>query len=245
MSRSIRIGSFLTASALVCLAPLVAAQDKGTDKPADKPAVQAEKAKPVPASAPAQQKVSLSVTGLTAENAEKVQSNLAALSHPVWTCTGCKVTADEKGQCAQCKKDLTASPQPSLANVRADAAGGTITAMLNPGAMVKLSEVERALGGASVTLDPAKLILAGHTKLVVQGPGDAASAKKLEEGLKTAKIFESVTIEHAADAREYVIVTQAASNAPTKAAAASAITRAGGDTFKLVDVIWVGPKRVS
>lgn len=245
MSRSLRIGSFLSASALLCVAPLFAAQDKGTEKPKDPPAAQGEK-KPVAASAPAAQaKLSIPVTGLTADNAEKVQTSLAALSHTAWACPACKLVADEAGQCPQCKKDLASQPQKSLANVKADAAGGTITAMLSPGAMVKLSDVERALGGASVKLDPAKLTLAGHTKLIVQGPGDAATAKKLEEGLKTAKLFESVEIKHAADSREYVIAAQAGANAPTKEAAAAALARAGGENFKLVDVVWVGPKRVS
>jgi hypothetical protein len=245
MSRSLRIGSFLTASALLCAAPLLAAQDKGTEKPKDAPAAQAEK-KPVAASAPAaQQKVSIPVTGLTAENAEKVQTSLSAISHTAWTCPACKMVADEAGQCPQCKKDLASEPHKCLANVKADAAGSTITAMLNPGAMVKLSDVERALGSASVKLDPAKLTLTGHTKLIVQGPGDAASAKKFEEGLKSAKLFESAEIKHDADSREYVISAQAGANAPTKDAAAAAVTRAGGENFKLVDVVWIGPKRVS
>jgi len=246
MSQSLRIATYFATSALLCVAPLLAAQDKGTDKPKDAPAAQGEKGTPKPASAPAaQQKVSLPVTGLTAENAEKVQTSLAAISHTAWTCPACKMVADEAGQCPQCKKDLASAPHKCLANVKADAAGGTITAMLNPGAMVKLSEVERALGGASVKLDADKLTLGGHTKLIVQGPGDAASAKKLEEGLKAAKLFESVAIEHDADSREYVIVTQAGAEAPTKAAAASAVARAGGESFKLVDVVWIGPKRVS
>ncbi|HVS17939.1 MAG TPA: hypothetical protein VMT18_05005 [Planctomycetota bacterium] len=244
MSRSLCIGTYFTTSALFLVAPLFAAQERGTDKPVDKPAVQAER-KTTPASAAAQQKVSLPVTGLTAENAEKVQTSLAALSHTLWTCAECKLTSDEEGQCPHCKKDLASAPHKSLTNVRADAAGGTITAMLNPGAMVKLSEVERALKSASVALDPAKLTLTGHTKLIVQGPGDEAGARKLEQGLKAAKLFDSMEIEHEADSREYVIAVQSSSNAPTKAAAASAITRAGGEGFKLVDVVWIAPQRPS
>lgn len=244
MARSLRIASFLTASALLFVAPLVGAQDRGTDKPAERPAAQGEKARAENASA-AQQRVSLPVSGLTAENAEKASAGLAAISHTQWTCPGCKYVGDQRGQCAPCKKDLVSEEHKCLANVRADAAAGTLTAVLNPGARVKLSEVERALGGASVKLDPAKLALAGHTKLVVQGPGDAAAAKKLEEGLKAAKLFDSVEIKHDADSREYVIAAQAGAEAPTHAAASAAIARAGGDGFKLVDVVWIGPKRVS
>ena len=245
MSRSLRIGTYCTTAALLLVAPLFAAQERGTDKPVDKPAAQSERGKPTPASAPAQQKISRPVTGLTAENAEKAQTSLVALSHTLWTCSECKMTSDEEGQCPHCKQDLASTPHKSLTNVRADASAGTITAMLNPGAMVKLSEVERALKSASVTLDPAKLTLTGHTKLIVQGPGDAAGARKLEEGLKAAKLFESMEIEHEVDSREYVIAVRSAANAPTKSAAASAITRAGGEGFKLVDVVWIAPQRPS
>jgi len=238
MSRSLRIGTLCMASAMFFTAPLLAAQDKGTPKPA-------QEAKATPASAPAQAKVSLPVTGLTAENAEKVQTALAGVSHTAWTCPGCKATSDAKGQCAPCKTDLVSETHKCLGNVKADAAGGTISAVLNPGAQLKLSEVERALGSASVKLDGAKLSLVGNTQLLVQGPGSAADAKKFEEGLKASKLFESVEITHKADSRDYVVSARAMANAPTQAAIASAITKAGGEGFKLVDVVWMGPKTVS
>lgn len=233
------------ASAMFITAPLFA-QDKGTDKPAptQKPVAERDTGKPTPASATAQ-KFSVPVTGLTAENAEKIQTSLAALSHTAWACPDCKMSQETKGKCTSCNVDLVSGSHKCLSNVKVDAAGGMVNATLNPGAMLKLSELERALGGASVKLDPAKLTLSGNTQLHIQGPGSAADAKKFEEGMKTAKIFESMEIKHEGDSRDYVITTQASANAPTKAAVASAITRAGGEGFKLVDVVWVGPKQMS
>lgn len=236
MSRTRQLATLCMASAVLLSAPLLAAQDKrATDKPA----------KAVPAAAAAQQKVSLPVTGLTADNAEKVQTALAALAHTAWTCPGCKATQDARGQCAACKVDLVSESHKSLGSVKADAAGGTISAVLNPGTRLKLSEVERALGGASVKLEGAKLTVIGNTQLLVQGPGTAEAAQKFEQGLKSARLFESVEIEHEADSRDYVVTTRAGADAPTHAALVSAIARAGGEGFKLVDVIWVGPKSVS
>jgi len=229
------------ASVMFVTAPLLAAQDKGTTKPAQ----EREAVKATPASAAVQAKVSLPVTGLTADNAEKVHSALAAVSHTAWTCPDCKMSQDAKGQCAHCKVDLVSETHKCLSDVKADAAAGTISAVLNPGAQLKLSEVERALGSASVKLDGAKLAVGGQTQLLVQGPGTPEAAKKFEEGLKTAKLFESMEIEHKPDTRDYVITTRAGANAPTHAALASAITRAGGEGFKLVDVIWLGPKSMS
>lgn len=229
------------ASAMLFTAPLLAAQEKGATKPAQ----ERETAKATPASAAVQSKFSLPVTGLTADNAEKVQTALAAVSHTAWTCPDCKMSQEAKGQCTQCKVDLVSQTHKCLGSVKADAAGGTISAVLNPGAQLKLSEVERALGSASVKLDAAKLTVIGNTQLLVQGPGTAEAAKKFEEGMKSAKLFESMEIEHKADSRDYVVSTRAGASAPTHAALASAITRAGGEGFKLVDVIWVGPKSVS
>lgn len=229
------------ASAMFFTAPLLAAQDKGTPKPTQ----ERETAKATPASAAVPAKVNLPVTGLTAENAEKVQTALAGVSHTAWTCPGCKATQDAKGQCASCKTDLVSETHKCLGNIKADAAGGTISAVLNPGAQLKLSEVERALGASSVKLDGAKLTLVGNTQILVQGPGTAADAKKFEEGLKSSKLFESMEIVHKADSRDYVVTARSAANPPTHAALASAITKAGGEGFKLVDVVWIGPKTVS
>jgi hypothetical protein len=226
---------------MLFIAPLLAAQDKDTAKPAQERAT----AKATPAAAPVQSKFSLPVTGLTADNAKKVQTALEAVSHTAWTCPDCKMSQETKGQCTQCKVDLVSQAHKCLGNVKADAAGGTISAVLNPGAQVKLSEVERALGSASVKLDGAKLTMVGSTQLLVQGPGTAEAAKKFEEGMKSAKLFESMEIEHKADSRDYVITTRAGANAPTHATLTSAIARAGGEGFKLVDIVWVGPKSVS
>jgi hypothetical protein len=243
MSLLLRIGSLSLASVVLMAAPLLA-QDPSKDKAGDKTTQDTKPAATRPASAAVQQKLSIPVTGLTAENAEKVQTTLSGLSYNVWICPECKMTGEAKGQCPMCKKDMTSQAQKSLGNVKADATAGTVTANLNAGTQIKLSELERALGSSSVKLNPAKLTLGGQTHFIVQGPGAAADAKKFEEALKTSKLFEAMEIKHDADSRDYVVIARVGSAAPTHASVSQAIEKSG-EGFKLVDVVWVAPKQMS
>lgn len=234
MSLKSRFGILTLASALSMATPLLATQDTGKAKPAATR----------PATAAVQLKLSIPLTGLSAENAEKVHAALGELAYTAWSCPDCKMTQDLKGQCTHCKKELTALALKCLAEIKADAAGGLVTANLNMGTQVKLSDIEHALAGASVKLDAAKLTLSGTTQLLVQGPGSADAAKKFEQSLKTAKLFETMEIKHAVDSRDYVISARIGTTATTQAALVSAIAHAG-EGFKLVDVVWIAPKQVS
>lgn len=236
MSSHLRTKSLVVAAALLVSAPLLASQEAGKAK-------QKDVAKAVPAAAVVQQTVSLPVTGLTKEDASKVQTTLTAMTHEMWVCPGCKGMQEEKGTCTSCKKDLVAKAMPVLSRVAPDLQHGTLDFALNEGMHVKLSELERALGSGAVKVDPAKLVLADSTMLYVQGPPSAEAAKKLEQSLKASKLFESMHVEHKADSRDYHIKAVASEEGPTHAALAKAI-EAVGDGFKLIDVGWVAPKRI-
>jgi hypothetical protein len=232
----------LPVTALILLsAPLLAMQDAGKSKPAGgtKPAATAR-----PGTATIAQPVNLPVSGLTKENQEKVQAALGALTQTLWTCPGCNSSQGEKGTCTACKEDLVPESHKVFSSVKADAERSGVTLDLSPGVTIKLSQIQLALGAAAVKVDSARLVLGGSTQLHIQGPGSADAARKLEESLKSAKLFESMEIRHAAEGRDYRVAVRAGATAPAQAAVVAAIERAG-EGFKLTDVAWAGPEPVS
>lgn len=226
-------------------APLLAFQEPAKQDPAKQDQTKPKpEATARPAAAPARlAPVSVPITGLTAENAEKAKTALTALKQPVWVCAGCKDMADAKGTCAACKTELTAENMAVFSNVTPDAKAGTLNFTLSEGLRVHLSELERALGAAGAKIDSSKLTLAGNSMLMVQGPTTAEDAKKLEAALKSSKLFSSVQIEHKPESRDYRILVAPGEKSPSHADIAKAIEQVGNG-FKLADVGWYAPKRL-
>ena len=236
--------SVAMAIALVA-APLMALQEPVKQDPAKQdPAKPKPEATARPAAAPARlAPVSIPITGLTAENAEKAKTALTALKQPVWVCTECKEVADAKGTCAACKKELTAEHVAVFSNVAPDAKAGTLNFTLSEGLRVHLSELERALGASGAKVDTSKLALSGNSMLMIQGPTSEEDAKKLEAALKSSKLFGNVQIEHKPESRDYRVLVTPAEKAPTHGDIAKAIEQVGNG-FKLADVGWYAPKRL-
>jgi hypothetical protein len=228
-------------------APLLAMQEPAKQDPAkqqEKPKPEAP-AKPEarPASAARMAPVSIPVTGLTAENTEKLKTSLTALKQPVWICAACKEMSDAKGACPACKKELTAENHPVFASITPDAKAGTVNFSLNEGLRFHLSELDRALATGGAKVDTAKLTLPGTSMLMIQGPTSEEDAKKLEAALKSSKLFGNVEIDHKPESRDYRVLVTASDKAPTHADIAKAIEQVGNG-FKLADVGWYAPKRL-
>lgn len=237
MTLTLRACCVMVVAGGLLAAPALAGQQAGKAK-------QEGAARPVAASAAVPLVVDLPVTGMTEDDTDRIQSALGSLEHEMWICKACRHMQEEKGSCDSCQKDLVAETMPVLNEVTADVQHNTLSFSVNEGMRIQLSEVQRALGAGQVKVDPAKLLLESHTLLYVQGPPSEEAAKKLEQSLKTSKLFEKMELRHEADSRDYHVEVFAVAKAPSHAEVAKTIERVG-DGFKLTDVAWLAPKRVS
>ncbi len=209
-----------------------AAQEQKPAPTETKPA----QAKPV-AAATAEVGVSVPVAGLTKETSAKVTSALQELKLTVYVCPGCKASKASKGTCEGCKKELAAESKPALSSATADAESGMIRLRVAPGAMVRLSEIERALKASNVTVSADKLSLAGGQLVVKAGGADSGPA--VEKALKDAKLVDNAQARFDPTSQELLVTVRAGATAPTRQAVAAAIEKAGSG-WKLTDVIWTG-----
>jgi hypothetical protein len=127
-----------------------------------------------------------------------------------------------------------AESHPILSRAEPSAEKSSVVLMLAPRAALRLSELESALGKTAVRIEPAQCLLAGHSRLLVQGPAEAAPA--IEKALTEAKLFEEVKAAFDADEHQLVVRVRAGALAPTRAKVAEALE---GAKAKLSDVLWL------
>jgi hypothetical protein len=184
--------------------------------------------------------VTLPVKGLTKENAPKAQTALAAIMRETYTCSACKVDADNKGVCPGCAAELKMEKRAVLAESKLDPEKGTLVMTTNPGAVLTLSSVERALKSASAQVDEEKMTVVGHAMLVYGNVASEAEATALQKVLTEAKLFQSVRARFDATSKGTRVEVMAAPTGPTKAILASTLERAGSKA-KLNDITWGTP----
>ena len=204
----------------------------GQDKPAKAPEAAAK---------PAQAegiRLSIPVTGLTAENSAKVESALSALYREFYTCATCKGEHAQKGKCP-CGAELTAKKQPLLEEAKAVTDKGSVGLKTTPGSELALSQVERALKSASVQLDEAKFNLSGKSVLVFSGPASQEEAVSLGKALADAGLFQATRAKFDAASKSTRIEVTASATPATRASVAAALEKAGSKA-KLGDVVWGG-----
>jgi len=228
------------ALALVVSSGFVAAQTSNPPKQ-ETPPKQEEKAKPVPAASPvvmskAKAEVEVPVTGLTAENAPKVETALEGLQVKLYDCAGCKAHFEKEGSCPVCKTGLQVASQPVIEQATVAADQGKIKIVTKEGMQLRLSDIERALGANSVKIDNSKMTIPGNAVIVVAGVGNDEQAKAIQKSLEDSKLFQRVKVTPATDGTGLVEVT-AGTAATSRAKVEESIAKVA-PAHKVQDVIW-------
>lgn len=207
---------------------------------AQKETPQKPEAKPIPAASPivkskVKSDLTLSVTGLTAENAVQVKTALEGMKGDLYACGGCKAEFAKAGDCPKCKMPLTVSKEAILGTVTTDPAKNQIVLQTKEGMELKLSALERALQADAVKIDDKKLMLPGNATLVISGATTAEQATTIQTALTEAKLFQSGHAEATPMGVRVHVVADA--TAPNLARIREVVTKAG-PSFKVTDVIW-------
>lgn len=212
---------------------------KGGDK---KPEGDKEKAKadllPSLATAP----MTITLTGVTAENASKAQTAVQGMAHPLWKCTTCEHTQNDKGQCPKCKTDLVLDKGGALAvkTVSVDPASGAMQLTLTPGQNLHLGELERTLKPLSITINKRQLVVPNFARVFIEAPVEAKEGEAaIERALAGTKLFAKATVHYNEHRKQFVALLEQTGTA-TFADAAGAIEACGKD-FKAVDMAWTAP----
>ena len=97
--------------------------------------------------------LAFSVSGLTKDNLAKVKESLQALTMHVFACSACKVEQAAAGDCPKCKAPLKAENRSDFQQIQPSAEAGTLALTIDPKAVLKLSELESALGQNAVKIN--------------------------------------------------------------------------------------------
>jgi len=210
-----------------------------------KPAPGQEKPKPADASAPktsATAPMNVPLTGATADNSSAVQTAIKSITRPVWKCPDCSAVESAKGTCAACKKELVEDKSAAVVrNVSVDATKGVMQIALAAGQTLRMSELERALGSKSVTVNTGQLTVPSFAKLYIAAPADAKDSQKtVQKALTDAKLFSNVSVRVDEAKKEIVAVVEAGATPATYGDAKSAIEKAGAG-FTMNDIAWTAP----
>jgi len=221
---------------LLLLGPLAAAQGTKKTEPASAPAKPAATApaKPVTSTAEPKTRLELHVKGLTSENLDKVRGGLSALTYSAYTCDHCQFQASEPGKCPKCSAELKPEKRPMFSSVMPTPGDSTITLVLAPNHVTRLSEIERALRVDSVSVDEAALPIAGQAELVLRG-GKAESLSAVEKALQDAKLFDELHARWDPGHDEIRVTARAGATPPTRGRVESAI---GALKLEIKDVVW-------
>lgn len=174
----------------------------------------------------------LPVQGLTPENVEGVQADLAALELRVHRCQACRKEAAEPGNCPSCKAPLEPVTRSLFTEVAPSAKTNVVALTPDPLAVVKLTQIEAALGKRSVRIDDEQFKLMGRAQLLVACPPTEAPA--IEKALTDAKLFAEVKVTEPA-ASPLVLTVRAGPKPPSRAQVKAALQ---GAKAQLADVVW-------
>ncbi len=223
--------------ALVAVAPALSAQEKPAAQAQEKPQV-AEASAIVSPKSP----ISIPVSGVTKENAPKIQEAVQKIVHPGFACAKCQITLAKEGNCPKCNAPLQkeTSAKPVAKTIQVEADKGTIKLALDAGRTVKLSEIESAAKAAGATIKRTDLALPSWSRIIVAGPATPDSAAKLEKALMDAKVFASVDVEIDEVTKQLYVLPEVGASGAKLGAATAAIEKAGTD-YKFQDVVFAAP----
>jgi hypothetical protein len=198
----------------------------------DKPAQQKQTA---PASySSTKVEFTLAVTGLTKENASKIQGALDKLSMKGYACPHCGSHRASPGECLGCETELVERESANFQNLKPAPDKGTVAFRLEPNAQVKLTQIEKALRDHSIKIDRAKSDFGKSATFVFQGGTSADDATHLKEAFKTAKLGNAVA---SVDSKSKDIHVQVKEGTPDWAAI-SKVGETLSTPLRLTDVIW-------
>jgi len=201
---------------------------------------QDEKAKPVPASAPivlskVKLELAVPVQGLTKDNAAKVEESLEAMEVVLYECSGCQAMFPKAGSCPTCTTALQVESHPILDSVTVSPDDGKVTLHTHEGMQLRLSDIERALGAASVKIDGGKLNITGNATLVVAGVANADQAKAIQKALEDSKLFQKVSATPQGGVG--MVEVTAGATGSTRARVEECLAKVAA-AHKLQDVVW-------
>jgi hypothetical protein len=188
-------------------------------------------------------RLELPVTGLTAENAPRVEKGLAALTLRGFVCPVCDHGRLEAGDCKSCQVGLEAGQIRLVKEVEVSVGEAAVECRLARVAAIRLSEIETVLRRAGVGLEGASVPLPGPATLVFRGGSDDGVAV-VRRTLTEAGLYGAVRVsEHAATGEVLAHVNRGRGGAPTRGKVAAAFS-ARPTSPQLVDVEW-GPASAS
>jgi hypothetical protein len=233
---------FPSFAVVALLAPLALAQNaQPPAKPAAKPAPQEKPAEKPAAPAPAMvNTLRVPVSGLTADNADKVKSALVAATNTIYRCSHCKKADAEAGQC--CGKDREAETGTALSDVAVDAKTSMVSFSVPAGRSVRLSDVEKALKSNNVMVASDKLQIGSDATVIVTGVADAAAGDAVKKALTEAKLAETADVVTGTNKEAKVTIRKSGMTAPTEARLKEAISKANS-SFSVADIVWNAPPK--
>ena len=223
-------------AAVVLLAPLTLSQDKpSTDKPAAKP-MPAEKS-----ASTATSTLHVPVTGLTADNAEKVKEALVTATNTNYVCEHCQKPDTESGVC--CGKEKATETGTAFANVGVDAKTSMVSFSVPANRALRLSDVEKALKANNLTIQPDKLQIGTDATVVVKGVADSAGGDAVKKALTDAKLADQAEVVTNPTSKEAKLtIRKSGMTAATQARLKEAITKANA-SYSVADIVWCGPTK--
>ena len=226
-------------AAIVLLAPLALAQEKpAPDKPAQ--------TKPMPAEKHSEHNamgstLHVPVSGLTAENAEKVKTALTSATNTVYVCEHCKQMDSETGMC--CGKDRKAETGTAFADVHVDAKTSMIDFSVPANRALRLSDVEKTLKANNVTILSDKLQIGSDATVLVKGVTDAAGGDAVKKALTDAKLAETADVVTSPNSKEAKLtIRKSGMTAATQSKLKEAIAKANA-SYSVADIVWCGPTK--
>jgi hypothetical protein len=234
--------SLFPVAVVALLAPLALAQDKpAPTKPAPVPAEKpAEKHTDKSASAMAST-LHVPVSGLTAENSEKVKTSLTAATNTIYVCEHCKKADAEAGTC--CGQDRTAQTGTAFADVNVDSKTSTVSFSVPANRALRLSEVEKVLKANNVAIMQDKLQIGSDATVLVRGVTDTAGGDAVKKALTEAKLAEQADVVMSPNAKEAKLtIRKSGMTAATEARLKEAIGKANAG-YTVADIVWSGPAK--
>lgn len=190
--------------------------------------------KPTTAYPSAKVEFTLTVSGLTKENADSLKGDLNKLSIKAFECPDCGHVQAVAGRCEACEVKLKERSRSIFQNVMPSADKGMIAFRLAPETHVRLSQIEMVLRERSIQVDREKSDFGKQAILVYQGGTSAADASALQEAFRDAKLANAVAYPDPASKEIHVRVQEGSLKWGRLAELGEDLSK----PLRLTDVIW-------
>ena len=180
------------------------------------------------------------VTGLTADNADKVKSALTSATNTIYVCSHCKKADAEAGQC--CGKDRESQTGTAFADVNVDAKTSMVSFSVPAGRAVRLSDIDKALKAQNVSVAADKFQIGSDATVIVTGVADAAGGDAVKKALTEAKLAETADVVTGANKEAKLTIRKSGMTAATAARLKEAVMKANS-AYAVSDIVWNAPPK--